>query len=80
MVGYIAAKAASKTSIVKTGDKYFAIRKRYDPDTGAELDGSTTELNMDSISQRITDIEAEIIALTSGKEDYEQLKTDLEAL
>ena len=80
MVGYKAAKAAGKTSVAKTGDKYFLIRKRYDPDTGAELDDLTQEHYIDNISRRITDIETRITSLTSEKEDYEQFKTDLEAL
>ena len=80
MVGYKVAKAAGKTTVSKTGDKYFLIKKRYDPDTGAELDDSTSEHYIDNISRRVTDIEAQITRLTSEKEDYEQLKTDLEAL
>tara|TARA_R100000656_G_scaffold27480_1_gene24101 strand:- start:148 stop:390 length:243 start_codon:yes stop_codon:yes gene_type:complete len=80
MVGYKAAKAAGKTSVAKTGDKYFLIRKRYDPDTGVELDDLTEECYINNISQTITNIETRITALTSEKEDYEQLKTDLEAL
>ena len=80
MNGYKTAKAAGKTSVSKTGDKYFVIKKRYDPDTGAELDDSTGEHFINNISQRVTHIETQITSLTSEKEDYEQLKTDLEAL
>jgi hypothetical protein len=80
MNGYKAAKEAGKTSVSKTGDKYFTIRKKYDPDTGIELDELTQEHYISNISLRITDIEAHITELTSEKEDYEQLKTDLEAL
>ena len=80
MVGYKVAKAAGKTAVSKTGDKYFLTRKRYDPDTGAELDDLAQEHFIDNISRRVTDIEAQITRLTSEKEDYEQLKTDLEAL
>ena len=80
MVGYKVAKAAGKTTVSKTGDKYILIKKRYDPDTGAELDDLAQEHFIDNISRRVTDIEAQITRLTSEKEDYEQLKTDLEAL
>ena len=80
MVGYKVAKAAGKTSVSKTGSKYFTIRKRYDPDTGIELDDLTQEHFIDTISRRVTDIEAQITAWNDEKADYEQLKTDLEAL
>ena len=80
MVGYKASKEAGKASVAKTGDKYFIIRKRYNPDTGAALDDSTEEHLIDSLSQRITNIESNITSLTSEKEDWEQLKTDFEAL
>tara|TARA_R110002020_G_scaffold372202_2_gene583696 strand:+ start:233 stop:475 length:243 start_codon:yes stop_codon:yes gene_type:complete len=80
MVGYKVAKTAGKTTVSKTGDKYFLIKKRYDPDTGAEQEDSISEHYIDNISRKVTDIETRITALTSEKADYEQLKTDLEAL
>ena len=80
MIGYKASKTASKVSIAKTGDKYLLIKKNYDPDTGTELDDSTTEYFIESVTGRITAIDAQITALTAEKADYEQLKTDFEAL
>ena len=80
MKGYKAAKSAGKLSLAKTGDKYLMIKKNYDPDTGSELDDSTTEYFIVGATARISDIEAQITALTAEKADYEQLKTDLEAL
>ena len=80
MKGYKAAKSAGKLSLAKTGNKYLMIKKNYDPDTGAELDDSTTEYFIESVTGRITAIDAQITALTSEKADYEQLKTDFEAL
>ena len=80
MKGYKAAKSAGKLSLAKTGNKYLMIKKNYDPDTGAELDDSTTEYFIAGATARISDIEAQITALTAEKADYEQLKTDLEAL
>ena len=80
MKGYKAAKSAGKLSLAKTGNKYLMIKKNYDPDTGAELDDSTTEYFIESVTGRITDIDAQITALTAEKADYEQLKTDFEAL
>ena len=80
MKGYKAAKSAGKLSLAKTGNKYLMIKKNYDPDTGSELDDSTTEYFVDNLSSRITEIADKITALTSEKADYEQLKTDLEAI
>ena len=80
MIGYKASKTASKVSIAKTGDKYLLIKKNYDSDTGTELDDSTTEYFIESVTGRITAIDAQITALTAEKADYEQLKTDFEAL
>ena len=80
MKGYKAAKSAGKLSLAKTGNKYLMIKKNYDPDTGSELDDSTTEYFIAGATARISDIEAQITALTAEKADYEQLKTDLEAL
>ena len=80
MKGYKAAKSAGKLPLAKTGNKYLMIKKNYDPDTGAELDDTTTEYFIAGVTARISDIEAQIIALTAEKEDYEQLKTDLEVL
>lgn len=80
MNGYKAAKEAGKLSVAKTGDKYFIIKKNYDPDTGVQLDDSTTEYHIEILTSRISSIDAQITALTAEKADFEQLKTDLEAL
>jgi len=80
MKGYKAAKSAGKLSLAKTGDKYLMIKKNYDPDTGAELDDSTTEYFIESITGRISSLDDQITKLTAEKADYEQLKTDFEAL
>ena len=80
MKGYKASKTASKVSVAKTGDKYLLIKKNYDPNTGAELDDSTTEYFIESVTAKISSIDTQITALTAEKADYEQLKTDFEAL
>ena len=80
MKGYKAAKSAGKLSLAKTGNKYLMIKKNYDPDTGAELDDSTTEYFIESVTGRISSLDAQITALTAEKADYEQLKTDFEEL
>ena len=80
MNGYKSAKEAGKLSVAKTGDKYFIIKKNYDSDTGVQLDDSTTEYHIEILTSRISSIDAQITALTAEKADFEQLKTDLEAL
>ena len=80
MKGYKTAKSAGKLSLAKTGNKYLMIKKNYNPDTGDEIDDSTTEYFIESITGRISSLDTQITALTAEKADYEQLKTDFEAL
>jgi hypothetical protein len=81
MKDYKALKSASKVSISKTNEgQYFITKKNYNMDTGAELDDSISQVRIEDINTRVTSISAQITALTSEKADFEQLKTDLEAL
>ena len=81
MKDYKALKSASKVSISKTNEGlYFITKKNYNMDTGAELDDSISQVRIEDINTRVTSISAQITALTSEKADFEQLKTDLEAL
>jgi hypothetical protein len=81
MKDYKALKSASKVSISKTNEgQYFITKKNYNMDTGAELDDSISQVRIEDINTRVTNISAQITALTSEKADFEQLKTDLEAL
>ena len=81
MINYKALKAASKVSISKTNEgQYFITKKNYDSDTGAAKDDSITQVRMEEIDTRVSRISASITSLTSEKADYEQLKTDFEAL
>ncbi len=81
MKDYKALKAASKVSITKTNEgKYFITKKNYNVDTGAELDDSINQVRIEDINTNITTLSSSITSLTAEKEDYEQLKTDLEAL
>ena len=81
MKDYKALKSASKVSISKTNEgQYFITKKNYNMDTGVELDDSINQVRIEDINTRVTSISAQITALTSEKADFEQLKTDLEAL
>ncbi|MDB4333695.1 hypothetical protein N9990_00050 [bacterium] len=81
MKDYKALKSDSKVSIAKTNEgKYFITKKNYNIDTGAAKDDSISQVRIEDINTRITNISAQITAITSEKADYEQLKTDLEAL
>ena len=81
MKDYKALKSASKVSIAKTNEgKYFITKKNYNIDTGEESNDSINQVRIEDINTNITNISAQITALTSEKEDCEQLKTDLEAL
>ena len=81
MKDYKALKSASKVSIGKTNEgKYFITKKNYNIDTGEESNDSINQVRIEDINTRVTSISAQITALTSEKADFEQLKTDLEAL
>lgn len=81
MKDYKALKAASKVSITKTNEgKYFITKKNYNVDTGEAKDDSISQVTIDNINNSITSLSANITADTALKQDYEQLKTDLEAL
>jgi|10_taG_2_1085330.scaffolds.fasta_scaffold22333_3 hypothetical protein len=81
MKDYKALKSASKVSIAKTNEgKYYLTKKNYNSDTGAELDDSISQVRIEDVDTRISNLSANITADTAEKADYEQLKTDLEAL
>ena len=81
MINYKVLKAASKVSIAKTNeDKYFITKKNYNVDTGEAKDDSISQIRIEEIDTRVSRISESITSLTSEKADYEQLKTDLEAL
>ena len=81
MKDYKALKSSSKISISKTNEgQYFITKKNYNIDTGAELDDSIKQVRIEDINTNITNISSNLTALTAEKADYEQLKTDLEAL
>ena len=81
MKNYKALKSASKVSLSKTNDGlYYMTKKNYNTDTGDEENDSIFKVELTDVKDRIDNIATQITYLTAEKEDYEQLKTDLEAL
>ena len=81
MKDYKALKTASKTSVSKTNEGvYYLTTKNYDKKSGAELSDSVEQVRIDDINIRISNLSTLISESTAEKTDFEQLKTDLEAL
>lgn len=81
MKDYKALKTASKTSVSKTNEGvYYLTTKNYNGKSGAELGDSLDRVSIEDIDSYISSLSSTITALTAEKADYEQLKTDLEAL
>jgi hypothetical protein len=81
MKDYKALKTASKTSVSKTNEGvYYLTTKNYDKKSGAELSDSVEQVRIDDINIRISNLSTLISESTAEKADFEQLKTDLEAL
>ena len=81
MKDYKALKTASKTSVSKTNEGvYFLTTKNYDRKSGDALNDSVEQVRIDDINIRISNLSTLISESTAEKADFEQLKTDLEAL
>ena len=81
MKDYKALKTASKPSVSKTNEGvYYLTTKNYDKKSGAELSDSVEQVRIDDINIRISNLSTLISESTAEKTDFEQLKTDLEAL
>ena len=80
MKDYKTMKAANKWSVRKTGDNLELVKKVYNVDTGAEESDNVKSFTLDNVALNIDIIEVRIAELTSEKEDWEQLETDLKVL
>ena len=80
MKNYKTMKAVNKWSVRKTGDNLELVKKVYNVDTGAGESDIVKGFTLDNVALNIDIIEAKIAELTSEKEDWEQLETDLKAL
>ena len=80
MKDYKTMKAANKWSVRNTGDNLELVKKVYNVDTGAEESDIVKSFTLDNVALNIDIIEVRIAELTSEKEDWEQLETDLKVL
>ena len=81
MKNYKAIKAKNNLTLTKESDGSFKIiKKAFNPDTGESIDDEILIHQLEFVTSTISSLTDTIASLTSEKEDYEQLKTDMEAL
>ena len=80
MKNYKKLKAANKVSIANDNGVIKITKKNYDIGTGEELSDVIEMINPSMIADIVSNIDAQITSLTEEKADYEQLKTDFDAL
>ena len=81
MKNYKVLKAAAKLTLEKVDDtKYKITRKMYDPETGEALDDKVTIAYVEFIDGIISGLTEHIEASIYEKEDWVQLKEDLDGL
>tara|TARA_R100000687_G_scaffold51966_1_gene41421 strand:+ start:416 stop:658 length:243 start_codon:yes stop_codon:yes gene_type:complete len=78
--GYKTYKAAEKWSVRKWGDDYQLVKKVWDGSTGEAGADSVTTVRLDECTRQISQFDSQIANITTEKEDWELLKTDLSAL
>jgi hypothetical protein len=81
MKNYKAIKAKNNLTLTKESDGSFKITKKaFNPDTGESIDDEVSTHALEFVTSAISALTDNIASLTLEKEDYEQLKTDMEAL
>ena len=80
MKNYKKLKQANKVSIENDNGAIKVTKKNYDIGTGEELDDIVESITPSMIASIVSDIDKQITSLTEEKADYEQLKTDFDAL
>ena len=80
MKNYKKLKQANKVSIANDNGAIKITKKNYDIGTGEELSDVIEMINPSMIADIVSSIDAQITSLTEEKADYEQLKTDFDAL
>ena len=80
MKNYKKLKQANKVSIENDNGAIKVTKKNYDIGTGEELNDIVESITPSMIASIVSDIDAQITSLTEEKADYEQLKTDFDAL
>jgi len=81
MKNYKSLKSKGNLTLSKEENGSFKITKKaFNPDTGEAIDDEVSTQQLEFINSTISALTGNIESLTSEKEDYEQLKTDMEAL
>tara|TARA_R100001510_G_C7613482_1_gene176315 strand:- start:282 stop:527 length:246 start_codon:yes stop_codon:yes gene_type:complete len=81
MKNYKAIKAKNNLTLTKESDGSFKITKKaFDPDTGESIDNEVSTHALEFVTSAISALTDNIASLTLEKENYEQLKADMEAL
>lgn len=80
MKSYRKLKAANKITVSDDNGIIQTTREVYDVGTGEKLSNIVESINPSMIDDIVKDLDARITSLTEEKADYEQLKTDYEAL
>ena len=81
MKNYKTIKAKGNLSLSKESNGSFKITKKaFNPDTGDSIDDEVSTHALEFVTSAISALTDNIASLTLEKEDYEQLKTDMEAL
>ena len=80
MKNYKAMKTAGQWSVRKYGDRLQVIKKQWDSSTGTQGTDSTQDYSLSQLTNRISDIDAQIAELNNEKADVVQLEKDLKAL
>ena len=81
MKNYKAIKAKNNLTLTKESDGSFKITKKaFDPDTGESIDNEVSTHALEFVTSAISALTDNITSLTLEKENYEQLKADMEAL
>ena len=80
MKNYKKLKDANKVTISDDSGVIKITRKNYDVGTGEELSDIVASWNPSMIDSIVASLDAQITSLTNEKADYQQLKTDYEAL
>jgi hypothetical protein len=78
---YVARKATGRVSVARVGvDVYNLVIKRFDPDTGQELQPTVIGCDTKSVDEGIVAVEAKVLALQDELAALQAMKTDFAAL
>lgn len=73
---YKKAKASNKVSIHQEGDIFFLDYKKYDSDTGEEIDPERVLINLEDLKSDTSDLESEVSTRQTLINEIEVLKNN----